>query len=126
LSGEFFKKKKKSTSEYLSLLGQAQINENQSLKKADKTLTSGLMSLDQLKEATKKKWPVEFEREERIRRNRRKMGVGSPVDKGEAKEGSEKKVDVMVFAEFLRDQILKLCSLSSPTTPRHLDPAFLL
>jgi hypothetical protein len=85
------KKKKKSSSEYLSLLGQAQINENQSLKKADKTLTSGLMSSNQLKEATKKKRPLEFEREERIRQNHRKMGVRSPADKGEAKEGNGKK-----------------------------------
>jgi hypothetical protein len=49
------------------------------------------MSSDQLKEATKKKLPLEFEQEERIRRNGRKMGVGSPADKGEAKEGNEKK-----------------------------------
>jgi hypothetical protein len=48
------------------------------------------MSSDQLKEATKKKLPLEFEREERIRRNRQKMGVGSPANKGEAKEGNEK------------------------------------
>lgn len=49
------------------------------------------MSSDQLKEATKKKRPLEFEREERIRRNHRKMGVGSPADKGEAKEWIGKK-----------------------------------
>jgi hypothetical protein len=87
----FFLKKKKKSKLWISLSSPSSSDKQKSkLEKADKTLTSGLMSSDQLKDATEKKLPLEFEREERIRRNRREMGVGSPADKRGAEEGNEK------------------------------------